>query len=112
MNYTFKQSPEFEKQAKRLNKRYPSFMKDFLDLLVSLKENPFQGVDLGSGIRKIRMQITSKGKGKSAGARVITLNVNVDIENMVVAFLYIYDKSEMQNVSDRFLQQIIKNIGL
>ena len=81
-------------------------------LLDSLKANPWQGVDLGNGIRKVRMTISSKGRGKSGGARVITMNVNVDIEKMIIALLYIYDKDESENVSDQYLRQIIKEIDI
>ena len=112
MTYDFRLSPDFERQAKKLAKHYPSFKKDFLLLLESLKVNPWQGVDLGNGIRKVRMTISSKGRGKSGGARVITMNVNVDVEKMIIALLYIYDKAEMENVSDKFLQQIIQEMDI
>ncbi len=112
MTYDFRPSPDFERQAKKLAKHYPSFKKDLLLLLESLKADPWQGVDLGNGIRKVRMTISSKGRGKSGGARVITMNVNVDVEKMIIALLYIYDKAEMGNVSDQFLQQIIKEMDV
>jgi len=32
-------------------------------------DNPFEGVDLGMGVRKVRMSIKSKGNGKSGGAK-------------------------------------------
>ncbi len=112
MTYDFRPSPDFERQAKKLAKHYPSFKKDLLLLLESLKADPWQGVDLGNGIRKVRMTISSKGRGKSGGARVITMNVNVDVEKMIIALLYIYDKAEMANVSDQFLQQIIKEMDV
>ena len=112
MVYEFRPSPDFERQAKKLAKHYPSFKEDLLQLLESLRENPYQGVDLGGGIRKIRMTISSKGRGKSGGARVITMNVNIDVEKMIIALLYIYDKAEIANVSDTFLQQIIKDLDM
>ena len=112
MTYDFRPSPDFERQAKKLAKHYPSFKKDLLLLLESLKADPWQGVDLGNGIRQVRMTLSSKGRGKSGGARVITMNVNVDVEKMIIALLYIYDKAEMENVSDQFLQQIIKEMDV
>ena len=112
MVYEFRPSPDFERQAKKLAKHYPSFKKDLVQLLDSLRENPYQGVDLGGGVRKIRMTISSKGRGKSGGARVITMNVTVDLEKMLIALLYIYDKAESANVSDAFLQQIIKDLDM
>ena len=65
MTYDFRPSPDFERQAKKYAKHYPSFKKDLLLLLESLKENPWQGIDLGNGIRKVRMIISSKGRGKA-----------------------------------------------
>lgn len=112
MTYDFRLSPDFERQAKKLAKHYPSFKKDLLLLLDSLKANPWQGVDLGNGIRKVRMTISSKGRGKSGGARVITMNVNVDVEKLIIALLYIYDKAEVGNVTDQFLRQIIKEMDI
>ena len=48
------------------------FVEDYNVLLQELKQNPQAGIDLGGGLRKIRMKINSKGKGKSGGARVIS----------------------------------------
>ncbi len=86
----------FVKSAKPLAKKYRSFNSDFQSLLKELEENPNLGIDLGEGYRKVRMAISSKGKGKSAGARVITLDL---IERKGCLYLlYIYDKSEFDNV--------------
>ena len=71
-----------------------------------MKDNPFQGIDLGGGVRKIRMAISSKGKGKSGGARVLTLNVLVS-DNADVTLLTIYDKDEIANVSDEYIKWLV-----
>ena len=75
MKVKFIPSEEFMRQFKRLAKKYPSLVSDYDTFKKELHENPFQGSDLGSGTRKVRMAIASKGKGKSGGARVITFNV-------------------------------------
>lgn len=67
MNYNIETSESFDKQAKRLQKHYASFVEDYNVLLQELKQNPQAGTDLGGGLRKIRMKINSKGKGKSGG---------------------------------------------
>lgn len=72
MEVTFGYTAEFKRQIKRLRKKYASLQSDFDELLAELSENPFAGVDLGDGVRKVRMAIKTKGKGKSGGARVIT----------------------------------------
>ena len=104
-------SSEFERQAKRLTKIQKSFVTDFAGFLDSIKGNPYQGVDLGGGKRKIRMAVASKGKGKSGGVRVVTFNVElIDDECVVVHLITIYDKQEVSNVSDKYINQIIKNL--
>lgn len=62
----------FDKQAKRLSKKYPSLKNDLSALINALAEEPEQGTPLGNNFYKIRLAITAKGKGKSGGARVIT----------------------------------------
>ena len=63
----------------------------------SLEETPFQGVSLGGGVYKTRMQITSKGKGKSGGARVLNYVVKkVEPHKVSITFLSIFDKNEME----------------
>lgn len=112
MNYNIQASTFFEREAKRLSKHYPSFKNDYLQFLNSLKENPFQGDDLGNGLRKVRMQISSKGKGKSGGARVITLNILVDEKNMDINLLLLYDKQQADNFNPAALKEALKELGL
>lgn len=98
---------EFKRQFKRLNKKYRSLTDDLATFQKELKENPFQGSDLGGGVRKIRMTISSKGKGKSGGARVLTLNVLVSGDTDVT-LLTIYDKDEIDNVSDSYIKWLVR----
>jgi mRNA-degrading endonuclease RelE of RelBE toxin-antitoxin system len=64
-------SDDFKIAYKRLKKRHRSLEADFERLLLSLMENPEQGVELIEGVRKIRLAISSKRRGRSGGARVI-----------------------------------------
>lgn len=100
-------TPRFAREIKRLGKHYKSLKQDYADLLESLHENPLQGVDLGRGLRKVRMAITSKGKGKSGGARVITYTVLLQEVDSELKLLTIYDKSECENLSDKELLNIL-----
>lgn len=97
-------SSDFQRAFKDLKKRYRSLPDDFSRLLLSLRDNPLQGVELRDGMRKIRMAISSKGKGKSGGGRVI---IRLTIEDTCLSFLYIYDKSDMENISEVYLDDII-----
>ena len=72
MNYQIEPTKTFLVEAKKLGKRYRSLKDDLNQFKISLQENPFQGVELCPGIRKIRMAISSKGRGKAGSARVIT----------------------------------------
>ena len=107
---TFNYTEEFLRQAKRLAKRYHSLADDINDLQIELKENPDAGVSLGGGKRKIRLGLKSKGGGKRGGLRVITLNVIIETNDTCVNLLTIYDKKEIPNVSDKYIDQIIKNL--
>lgn len=108
----FQYTPEFLKSAKVLAKRYRSFKDDLKNLRDEIIGNPLIGDDLGYGIRKIRMAIKSKGKGKRGGARAITLTVSVDEQSSNVIFLYVYDKSDMANIPDSKIKQIISDNNL
>ena len=108
MNYKIEASSYFVHEAKRLAKHYPSFKNDYREFLETLKENPWQGVDLGNGIRKIRLKIASKGKGKAGGARAITMNMIIDEVNMKIRFLLLYDKKDADNFDERALEAAIK----
>src|SRR3989339_22109 len=107
MNYNVSSISVFDKEAKRLCKKYPSLKNDLSELIESLGANPQQGKALGNNFYKIRLSITSKGKGKSGGARVITF---VKIVKTTVYLSSIYDKSEKITISDDDLDKILNLI--
>lgn len=81
-------------------------------MIDDLEQNPLLGTDLGDGLRKVRMKITSKGKGKSGGARVITFTLVVSQQDAVLNLLYIYDKADRASISDKEIEQLLKQNGL
>ena len=108
MKVVFRYLPEFKRRAKNMEKRYKSFQKDYDTFLDSLEKDPYQGTSLGMGVYKTRMAIASKGKGKSGGARVLTYNVRkVSPEMILVTLMTIFDKGEMENVSDAYVKSLI-----
>ena len=107
MKFKVYYTPEFEKQLKRLLKKYKSLGKDLSALVKRLEENPTTGTPLGNNCYKIRLAISSKGKGKSGGARVITC---VIISHSEVYLADIYDKSEQENISDKRLKELAEQI--
>lgn len=102
----------FDREAKRLAKRYRSFADDLLIFTESLKINPMQGIELFPNVRKVRMPISSKGRGKSGGARVITVNALVSEKDGTVYLLLLYDKEDASSVDKNILKQIVKDSGL
>jgi hypothetical protein len=107
MSYSIIPTHKFEREIKRLVKKYPSLKKEYAKLIDGLKINPVAGTSLGNDCYKIRLAIASKNKGKSGGARVITYVV---IDDTTLFLLTIYDKSELDNISDKELKAMIKNI--
>ena len=107
MSFEVEVTERFRRDAKALRKKYPSLKEDLERLISSLEENPIQGVLIRADCYKIRVTITSKARGKSGGARAIT-HVHVDGEK--VYLLSIYDKSEKENISERDLEDRLKDI--
>ena len=108
MSYKVKFIPKFEKELKRLGKKYPSLKTDFAQLLSTLKQEPAQGTPLGKDCYKVRLAIASKGKGKSGGARVITC---FKIVHETVYLLTIFDKSEQENIADKEIADLLQFIA-
>ena len=101
----FEVAPEFEKSLKRLSKKYQSLKADYIKFLTELENNPMLGDEIFPNCRKARIAIKSKGKGKSGGGRVVFYFEIID--NKII-LLFIYDKSEMENVQTAFIEQILK----
>lgn len=107
MNYSIITSAKFDRELKRLSKKYSSLKREYAELIDSLETNPLQGTPIAHGCNKIRISIASKGRGKSGGARVITY---VYVQGKTVYLLSIYDKSEQESLSDKELEEILKTI--
>ena len=111
MKVSFDYLDEFERGAKALRKKYASFESDYNAFLDELEKNPFSGEPLGKHTYKNRMAIASKGKGKSGGARVLTYNVQkVSEDEVLVTLMTIYDKSDIENVSDAYIRSLVAQI--
>ncbi|MBN1184848.1 MAG: type II toxin-antitoxin system RelE/ParE family toxin [Bacteroidales bacterium] len=107
MSYRVKTIPHFDRQIKRLTRKFPSFRIELSELFDSLETDPIQGTSLGNNCYKIRIAVKSKGKGKSSGARAITHIVAV---REYVYLLTVYDKSEKEDISDNELRELLKMI--
>ena len=98
-------SDNFEKEARRLIKKYRSLAQEIAMLIAQLASNPNQGTAIGRECYKIRLAIKSKGKGKRGGVRVITCVVALKDE---VTLLSIYDKSEQSDIADQELNRLLR----
>lgn len=100
--------PTYLKAVKKLKKRFRNISDDvdgFFQNNVSSIDD--LGVKLHENIYKVRIKNSNKPTGKSAGYRLISY---IEISNNKINLLYIYDKSDLDNVSDKELDNlIIKN---
>ncbi len=116
MKVTVRVTKNFKTAAKPLLKKYHSLSGDIIKLERELIKTPRLGTPLGNETYKIHLKIASKGKGKSGGARVISLVETTIIgfaeltsnEEITVNLLSIYDKGDVDNISDKELRDLIK----
>jgi len=103
----------FEKEAKKLIKKYRSLKRELTIFQQTLIENPKQGTKIKENTYKIRLAVKSKRTGKSGGMRVITF-IHEVVEQpdgeMVVYLISIYDKSDTANISDKYLSFLINDV--
>lgn len=107
MNYNVDTIAPFRKAAKKLIRKYPSLKNELAELGSRLSKKPIAGTALGNNCYKMRIAIASKNKGKSGGARVIT---HFYVAKDTVFLLYIYDKSEQENILDSQIKILLKHI--
>jgi len=64
MNFNIIPTLKFEKEIKRLIKKFPSLKEEYASLITALKSNPICGTPLGNDCYIIRIAIAYKNKGK------------------------------------------------
>ena len=94
----------FDREIKRLIKKYASLKSEYEKLIEKLEKNPEIGTPLGNNLYKIRLAIASKERGKRGGARVITY---LKTEERNIYLLTIYDKGERETISNREIHKIL-----
>jgi len=111
MSFNIISLSSFDKELKKLAKKYPSLKQDYADLLDEIDLNPKLGTPIGRNCYAIRLSIASKGKGKSGGARVIT-HLIVNVENEILYLLKIYDKGDLDNISETELKHLLEVVKM
>jgi len=87
---------------KRISKNKPQVLDTVESLIHALELSPVQGTPIGKGCYKIRVSLP--GKGKRGGARVITY---IEIVENTVYLLAIYQKADMENITEKALDALI-----
>ena len=108
MSYSIISTGRFEKEIKRLSKKYPSLKQEFAQLINDISTKPDTGTLLSNNCYKIRLSIGSKGKGKRGGARVVT---HLYIYTETVYLLTIYDKSEKADLKPNELKEMVESLS-
>jgi len=104
MNFKIDTIPRFEKDVKKLKKKFPKIKNDLVKSINELSSNPELGINLGENIFKVRIQNSSIPAGKSGGFRIITYYKKDDILYLVT----IYSKTEQDTILTAKLRKIIK----
>ena len=104
MNFKIETIPRFEKDIKKLKKKFPNIKNDLIEFINELSTNLTLGINLGENIFKVKIPNSSIPTGKSGGFRIITYYQKDDILYLVT----IYSKTEKDNILTDRLRQIVK----
>lgn len=99
-----KDTETFNKAVKRLKKRFRTIEKDCQTFINSITTDEDLGIDLGNSVYKVRIPNSDKQSGKSGGYRLISYLKLID---NALYLMYIYDKSNLENISESEIDQLI-----
>lgn len=99
----------FTKAVKKLQKRFKNIKKDADSFIKSIQTIEDLGVNLGNEVYKVRLANSNKSSGKSSGYRLISYLKLIDSK---LYLLYIYDKSDLDNITENRIDSFIKNLEL
>lgn len=101
-------TPNFQKSTKKLLKKHKLLLKDLENFNDKFDEYANSAVKLGKSCYKVRLENSSIPTGKSGGFRIVYF---YKYENNIF-LLEIYSKTELENISDNKILDILKNSGL
>jgi mRNA-degrading endonuclease RelE of RelBE toxin-antitoxin system len=96
----------FDRDVKKLVKKYPNIFQDLGKLKFILIQNPKSGVNLGDNLYKIRIENSANKKGKNAGFRVIYYYID---NNDNLFLIKIFSKNKLQNIPKSTILKLLKN---
>jgi mRNA-degrading endonuclease RelE of RelBE toxin-antitoxin system len=97
----------FEKELRRLYRKYPSIVDEVEALVIQLQQGELPGdkiPNVGYNVYKARLRNRSAGRGKRSGFRVIYYVQRVDFVGMIT----IYFKSEQQDIRPERIRALIE----
>lgn len=94
----------FYKLVKKLIKKYRNIENDIDEFLDNIDDIKDLGIPLGHNLYKVRIKNTDNNKGKSGGYRLITY---LQLRENELTLIYIYSKSDLENISESVLDNII-----
>ena len=106
MSYEVRVVDEFQKDVKKLYKKYRSIKKNIFELIEKLEEDYAIGIDLGNNLYKIRVKNSDIG-GKSGGYRVIYYT---RLSNERIYLLTIYSKTQKESIDVKILEPILNRL--
>lgn len=113
-NWIVDTTSKFDKEYKRLQKKYPNAIESVDNLMSELEtghlvgdEYDGLGFDNSTKVYKVRVANTQANKGKSGGFRVIYYAL---IDDKYIIMLSIYSKSDTANVTQKEIKDIIKKL--
>ena len=104
MSYTIIEQELYLKALKKLSKKYKNIENDIEDFLLNLSSLNDLGIELKNNVYKVRIANSNKNKGKSAGYRLISY---VKITESEIHLIYIYDKSSLENISEKEIDTLL-----
>lgn len=102
----FKTTELFDKQAKKLGKKYKNLKSDLNTFTCDFNTIHQQSISIQKDLYKVRLANSNKNKGKSAGYRIYYY---VKLEETTY-FLTIYDKSSVEMIDEALLIEIIEGL--
>lgn len=104
LGYEIQKTEEFEKLVKELAKRFRSIHEDIEHFENDLDDTSKLGAHLGRNLYKARIANSDKHRGKRVGYRLISY---LKLTKSTLTYLYIYDKGDMDDLSEEKLDRMI-----
>lgn len=103
-----RRTERFDKEVKRLARKYRSVEKTVDEALADLKDNPTRGKQIpGIETPTYKLRLKGEGRGKSGGYRLLYYHA----EELVIA-VALYAKTETEDMTHSEIAALIKAAGL